>query len=445
MNTRTPIAEAVQGTSAARQPEGTKAPSGGSAAHAVASVGATLAPFEQYICNACGYIYNEADGDPDSGLPAGTRFADIPDDWACPLCGVTKADFAPYTPPDLAALQAQAACTPTLAARQTPGVVIVGAGRAGWQLAETLRALDAALPITLVTACAGDVYDKPLLSVAVARQLDADKLVRETGAAAAQRLNVRLLAHTHAIRICADTQQLRTTRGTLPYAHLVLAHGAQPALPPSLPAALCWRVNHLGAYLQLRAALGDTPKDVLIVGAGLVGSELANDLALGGHRVTLLDTQPEPLARWHDAQAGAQVLQAWQDLPIRFVGSVAVARVEKIQGRYRVSTECGQRFAADQVIAATGLQTPSRLAQGAGLAWQNGIAVTPDTLRTSDPHIHALGDCITVNGQASRYIEPIARQARTIAADICGCTPQPYESRPAMVRVKTTSLPLTLH
>lgn len=419
MNTLTPIAEAIQ----------------------------SLAPWQQYICNACGYIYNEADGDPDSGLPAGTRFNDIPDDWACPLCGVTKADFAPYTPPDLVALQAQALCaaTPAVAGRQTPGVVIVGAGRAGWQLAETLRALDAALPITVVTACAGDVYDKPLLSVAVARQLEAQKLVRETGAAAAQRLNVRLLAHTHAIRICADTQQLRTTRGTLRYDQLVLAHGAQPALPPNLPAALCWRVNHLGAYLQLRAALGDTPKDVLIVGAGLVGSELANDLALGGHRITLLDVQAEPLARWHDAQAGAQVLQAWQDLPIRFVGGVCVASVEKLQGRYRVTTECGQRFAADQVIAATGLQTPSRLAQGAGLAWQNGIAVAPDTLRTSDPHIHALGDCITVDGQASRYIEPIARQARTIAADICGCTPVPYENKAAMVRVKTTSLPLTLH
>lgn len=419
MNTRTPIAEAVQ----------------------------SLAPWQQYICNACGYIYNEADGDPDSGLPAGTRFNDIPDDWACPLCGVTKADFAPYTPPDLAALQAQALCAPTsaIAGRQTPGVVIVGAGRAGWQLAETLRALDAELPITLVTACAGDVYDKPLLSVAVARQLETQKLVRETGAAAAQRLNVRLLAHTHAIRICADTQQLRTTRGTLRYDRLVLAHGAQPALPPSLPAALCWRVNHLGAYLQLRAALGDSPKDVLIVGAGLVGSELANDLALGGHRITLLDVQAEPLARWTAEQAGAQVLQAWQDLPIRFVGGVCVASVEKIQGRYRVNTECGQRFAADQVIAATGLQTPSRLAQGAGLAWRNGIAVAPDTLRTSDPHIHALGDCITVDGQASRYIEPIARQARTIAADICGCAPVPYKNKPAMVRVKTTSWPLTLH
>jgi NADPH-dependent 2,4-dienoyl-CoA reductase/sulfur reductase-like enzyme len=100
-----------------------------------------------------------------------------------------------------------------------------------------LRALDAALPITLVSACAADVYDKPLLSVAVARGLDPAALVRETGADAARRLGVRLLAHTHAVRICADTRTLRTTRGNLRYDHLVLAHGAQAALPPALPAA----------------------------------------------------------------------------------------------------------------------------------------------------------------------------------------------------------------
>jgi rubredoxin-NAD+ reductase len=282
----------------------------------------------------------------------------------------------------------------------------------------------------------------------MARGLDAARLVKETGTDAARRLNVRLLAHTHAVRICRDTRQLRTTRGTLRYDQLVLAHGAQAALPPSLPAPLCWRINHLGAYLQLRAALGDTPKDVLIVGAGLIGSELANDLALGGHRITLLDVQAEPLARWHDQQAGARVLQAWQDLSIRFVGGVKVASVERVGGAgglYRVSTECGQRFAAHQVIAAAGLHTPGRLAQGAGLSWDNGIAVDPHTLRTSDERIHAMGDCITVNGQASRFIEPIARQARTIAADITGADALPYEARAAVVRVKTTSLPLTLH
>ena len=117
----------------------------------------------------------------------------------------------------------------------------------------------------------------------------------------------------------------------------------------------------------------------------------------------------------------------------------------RVDVRLRVTTACGQRFVADQVIAAVGLQTPGRLAQGAGLTWKNGIAVEFETLRTSNVYIHALGDCITLNGEASRYIEPIARQAKTIAAAICGLPPAPYEARPALVRVKTTSLPLTLH
>ena len=40
-------------------------------------------------------IYNPADGDPDSGIPPGTSFADIPDDWYCPVCGSTKSSFIP--------------------------------------------------------------------------------------------------------------------------------------------------------------------------------------------------------------------------------------------------------------------------------------------------------------------------------------------------------------
>ena len=405
-----------------------------------------LAPYRQYLCEACGYVYDEALGDPDGGLPPGTRYEDIPDDWACPLCGVTKADFRLYDAPDIEALRARGDPGVAVAARGgEAGVVIVGAGRAGWQTAEALRALSPTLPITLVSQCAGDVYDKPMLSVAMARGLADDALVRERGADAAARLGVRLLSHTDAIRICADTRTLRTTRGNLRYAHLVLAHGANARLPDGLAPELCWRVNHLAAYQRLRARLGDAPREVLIVGAGLIGSELANDLAIGGHRVTLLDTCEQPLARWQDLGVGEQLLDAWRDLSIRFVGGVQVQSLERVGERYRLATADGQRFAADQVIVAAGLHTPSRLAHSAGLAWDNGIRVTPHNLRTSVDRIHALGDCIAIDGQPSRYIEPIARQARAIAADICGTDPAPYVPRAPVVRVKTTSLPLTLH
>jgi rubredoxin-NAD+ reductase len=150
------------------------------------------------------------------------------------------------------------------------------------------------------------------------------------------------------------------------------------------------------------------------------------------------------LASWHNEQAGAKVLQAWKMLPIRFMGKVKVSQVVREGSQYRLTTECGKIFQADQVIVAAGLKTPDRLAKSANLVWNNGIVVDSHTLHTNDERIHAMGDCISVNGQASRHIEPIARQARTIAAQISACEPIPYEVKAIVVRVKTTSIPLTL-
>lgn len=48
----------------------------------------------KYQCNFCGYVYDEAAGDPESGVAPGTRWEDIPDDWYCPSCGAAKSDFA---------------------------------------------------------------------------------------------------------------------------------------------------------------------------------------------------------------------------------------------------------------------------------------------------------------------------------------------------------------
>jgi rubredoxin len=49
--------------------------------------------YKSWVCLICGWIYNEEEGLPDEGIAAGTRFADIPDDWRCPLCDVGKSDF----------------------------------------------------------------------------------------------------------------------------------------------------------------------------------------------------------------------------------------------------------------------------------------------------------------------------------------------------------------
>ncbi|GGI19378.1 rubredoxin [Oxalicibacterium faecigallinarum] len=403
-------------------------------------------PWRKYICRACGLIYDEAEGDPDSGLAPGTRFEEIPDDWSCPLCGVTKADFEPWEDKPL---QRIAASAPVAYGRRgAAGVVIVGGGCAGWQMARALREHDADMPITMVAACSGDVYDKPMLSVALQKGMKMEAMVREQANDATARLNVRLLPHTHAISVTRDASALRTTRGTLRYGHLILAHGATPRAVAGMPAALCWRINDLQAYARFRACIGDVrvdaPQRILIAGAGLVGCELANDLALAGYHVLLLDQHALPLQAAAGPVEAQALLDAWRALPLQFFGGMRIAQVLAEGNDRQVVTEDGRIFDVDHVVSATGLQTPGRLAQSAGLVWDEGIAVHADTLRTSVDNIHALGDCISINGETHRYIEPIARQAAVIAATIVGASAEPYVSRRPPVRVKTGSRSFTI-
>ena len=52
-----------------------------------------LAIMKRFQCNLCGFIYDESTGDPEHGIKAGTHWEDVPEDWTCPECGVSKADF----------------------------------------------------------------------------------------------------------------------------------------------------------------------------------------------------------------------------------------------------------------------------------------------------------------------------------------------------------------
>ena len=194
--------------------------------------------------------------------------------------------------------------------------------------------------------------------------------------------------------------------------------------------------------LQQQLAIG--PRRVAIVGAGMVGCELAEDLARAGHTVTLLDRQSHPLCGLIPPEAGQALQESLAELGIHYRPDSQVKAVRAYGDGKTVLLANGETLAVDQVIAATGLKTDNRLARQAGLAFNGGIEVNQE-LRSSDPWIHALGDCISLNGEPCRFIEPIQQQARTIAAAVLGVETPAYEHRPPVVRLKTRSLPLVLH
>jgi rubredoxin-NAD+ reductase len=418
----------------------------------ITSTSQSLQDWLTYICKACGLLYKEEEGDPDSGIAPGTRFEDIPDDWSCPLCGVSKEDFELYDTSNVSKISG-GACTKSApqgnqgnswTALKNSDVVIIGAGKAGWQAAQAIRGLNKTTSISIVTACAGDLYEKPMISIAVAKHIDTKSLVKETGIEAAARLGVNLYVDTHAIGLSPQINQLRTTRGTFKYGHLIIAQGSKPICMPNIGLKDCWHVNHLESYTKLRAALQEKKSKIAIIGAGLIGCELANDLAIAGHDIELIDLSSLPLGRLLPDVASQKLLQAWGGLPIKFHGGVKVDGIASENTKKKINLSSGDILEVDHIVMAIGLKTEPDLVKSAKLDWNNGLAVNPKTLQSSTPNIYGLGDCISIDGEASRYIEPILRQADVIAKQICGQKDAHYENRTLPIRIKTSSLPIRI-
>lgn len=398
----------------------------------------TLTPFQKFICRACGHVYDETFGDPDGNLPAGTRFEHILPDWQCPLCGVKKSDFEPYD---------DTQATPTAVSEREHGVVIIGAGLAGWAVVDALRALDKQIPITLITADTGDRYHKPMLSVAMSQNKTRKDLVRATGEQSASDNAITLLAHTHVRSIDPNAKVLLTTCGQLSYDKLVLAIGANPIYPPSIPKEMAWHVNHLDKFGDLQHRLA-TPKHVAIVGAGMVGVELAEDLINAGHTVSLIDMNPYPLSALLPSVAGERILSAIKDKGVNWLGHCIVKSVSKTDIGYQM-TVLDQKNTmtthdVDEIVVATGLSVDEQLLTQAGLVFHKntGIVVDEKTLQTNVPDIYALGDCISIDGMPCRYVAPHRPQATAIAHQILGLDGT-YTHKPPMIRLKNKCINVT--
>lgn len=419
-----------------------------------ASENTSATNWKTYICRACGLIYDEKDGDPDSGLAAGTRFEDIPEDWECPLCGVKKSDFELFERPDIAPSLSTANVGKSVAGnnRNEVGIVVVGAGISGWSMVKAIRAIDQSVAITLISACPANVYHKPELSIALSRGFDEKKLIKETGAEASSRLNVSLMPMTYVVGASPSVKQIRTTRGTLHYSQLIIAQGAKARLPEQLDPQSVWRVNDLQSWSALSEKLSTKPQQsVLIIGAGMVGCELAEDFTRAGHEVTLLNRDHIPLHPLLPEQAGEKLIQSFSKLGVNHKANSQLKQMESTsEGRYKVTLQSGEELLVDHIVSAAGLHTDQRLARLAKLDFDNGILVDPKSLQTSDANIYALGDCISIQGSACRFIEPINKQAQVIARQVVSNQSiddekLEYEHLPPVIRLKTKSCPVVLH
>lgn len=280
-------------------------------------------------------------------------------------------------------------------------VVIVGASIAGLSTAEALRREGFTGDIVLLGDEAHAPYARPPLSKQV---LD--------GSWAPDRIALRSPAELDALdldhRFCRATgldlsaRELRTTAGTVGYDVLVLATGAEPTRPSGVPGidhALVLRTLDDG--LALRQALSRPGREIVILGAGVLASEIASAVRIAGDAVTLVGRSgtlsvgtigtllTERLAALHEENGVHMELAA---------GVCAVEESGPAPGRaapagappYRVTLGNGRDLPADVVIAATGSRPRTDWLEDSGLAIEDGVLCDADGCAA--PGVYAVGD-----------------------------------------------------
>ncbi|MFC7884814.1 NAD(P)/FAD-dependent oxidoreductase [Streptomyces sp. NPDC057376] len=296
-------------------------------------------------------------------------------------------------------------------------VVVIGAGLAGVTLARRLGELGT--PALVV----GDEEHRPYNRVLLAEVL-AGRYSPEVVAlpAPAGLLRGRVTGVDRAGRTvhCADGS-------VIAYDTLVLATGSNAVLPPlrglftpdrELPEGV-HAFRTMDDCLGLSKALRPGVRAV-VVGGGLLGVSAARALAVRGAQVVLAQQSERLMERQLDPAASALVRRHLEDLGVEVHTECRVRDVRSAGGAVRsVELADGYALGADVVVLACGVRPRVGLARAAGLEVAEGVVVD-DELRTSDPHIRAIGDCAQHAGRVYGLAAPALEQAGALAELLAG-------------------------
>ena len=322
-------------------------------------------------------------------------------------------------------------------AKQT--LVIVGNGMVGWKLCERMTELDLQKRFQIVAFCEEPrpAYDRVGLTSFYEKQ-SADELLlagldwyRERG--------IRLLLGERAVSIHRKRRAILSSSGEwVPYDHAVLATGSTAFVPP-IPG-----VDKEGVfvYRTIEDLIGireyaRRSKRAVVLGGGLLGLEAAKAVHDMGLETHVVEFAPRLMPRQLDG-AGARLLtRSIRALGVEVHLNLAAQRVGGHRKVESVEFSEGDPMAADLLIVAAGIRPRDELAREAGLTvGERGGIVVDSQLGTSDPHIHAIGECALHENVLYGLVAPGYEMASVLARRLTGDTSAKFEGSDLSAKLK---------
>lgn len=335
--------------------------------------------------------------------------------------------------------------------RQAPQkVIVVGAGAAAYRLVNTYRALNPVDHLQVFSLEPHPFYNRVLLPEYVSEHLSWEQL-QKLKKDQLDELNIELIPSLGISQINKEQKTVTDDNGNLyHYDKLILAMGSRPFVPRDVPLQMpgVFTIRHkenadrLKDYLK-GTGLPSKEQQVVIVGGGLLGLEIAAALKKTGIQITLVQRASRLMERQLDTVASKLLAEdvSERGIPIFFNNEVSTIFQEDNQHQLTITLKSGRTISSHAVVFAIGTRPNIELAKNAGIDCSRGIIVN-DYLQTSDPDIFAVGEVAEFKQQLYGITAAAEQQADIAAKFINGDLSSIYQGSTLMNILKFDDLDL---